>query len=404
MENVMLPKLFLKRHEDRRIKDGHQWIFSNEIDGINGTAENGDLVDVYDSIENFLGTGFYNKNSLIAVRMLSYAKFDDIYSILREKILNAYNLRKTFYPGLESFRFVFSESDFLPGLIIDKYNNTFVMQIYSYGMQKNVEQVIKILKEDYGAENIFTKNEAYFRKLEGLPEEDTTYLGEIKKEIITDGAIKYTVDFEKGQKTGFYFDQRDNRSFIEKIVKGKSVVDAFCNSGGFGLHAAKAGAASVLFVDSSESEIENAKKNYKTNRLKAEADYLVEDVFDCLYRLVGEQKKYDVIMIDPPAFAKSKKTVAIAMKGYEKINKRALQLIKDGFLVTSSCSHHISKEEFFEIIINAARKSRRNLQLVYFNGASSDHPVLPAMDETTYLKFAVFKVKEEMGPEEIEQK
>jgi 23S rRNA (cytosine1962-C5)-methyltransferase len=396
----MLPKLFLKRHEDRRIKDGHQWIFSNEIDGINGTAENGDLVDVYDSIENFLGTGFYNKNSLIAVRMLSDIRFDDIYLLLREKIQNAYTLRKTFYPDLEAFRMVFSESDFLPGLIIDKYNNTFVLQIYSFGMQKNIEQIVKILKEDFSAENIFTKQEMYFRKLEGLAEEDEIFLGKMKKELITDGSIKYNIDFEKGQKTGFYFDQRDNRFEIEKIIKGKRVVDAFSNSGGFGLHAAKAGAASVLFVDSSETEIENAKKNFKTNRLKTEAEYLVEDVFDCLYRLVGEQKKYDVVMIDPPAFAKSKKTVAIAMKGYEKINKRALQLIDDGFLVTSSCSHHIGKDEFFQIIINAARKSRRKIQLVYYNGASADHPELPAMPETTYLKFAVFKVTEGKGMEE----
>jgi len=400
----MLPKLFLKRHEDRRIKDGHQWIFSNEIDGINGIAENGDLVDVFDAIENYLGTGFYNKNSLIAVRMLSHIQFDDLYTLFREKIQNAYKLRKTFYPDLESFRLVFSESDYLPGLIIDKYNTTFVLQIYSYGMQKNVEHIVRILKEDFGAENIFTKNENYFRKLEGLPEDDEIFLGEMKKEVITDGSIKYSINFEKGQKTGFYFDQRDNRFFIEKIVKGKSVIDAFCNSGGFGMHAAKAGAAKVLFVDSSETEIENAKKNFKTNRLKAEAEYLVEDVFDCLYRLVGEQKKFDVVMIDPPAFAKSKKTVAIARKGYEKLNKRALQLIEDGYLVTSSCSHHIFKDEFFQIIIDAARKAKRKIQLVYFNGASVDHPELPAMPETTYLKFAIFKVIEQKGlVEEVSQ-
>jgi 23S rRNA (cytosine1962-C5)-methyltransferase len=393
----MLPKLFLRRHEDKRLKDGHQWIFSNEIDGINGVAENGDLIDVHESTEEYFGTGYYNKNSLIAVRLLSKSKFDDLYSLFKEKILNAYKLRQTFYPDLDSFRMVFSESDYLPGLIIDKYNNTFVMQVYSYGMQKNIDLIVRILKEDFNAENIFTKHDLYFRKLEGLPEEDEIYLGKMKKEIITDGSIKYTIDFDKGQKTGFYFDQRDNRFFIEKIVKDKSVLDAFCNSGGFGLHAAKAGASKVLFVDSSETEIDNAKKNFKTNRLKSEAEYLTEDVFDCLYRLVGEQKKYDVVMLDPPAFAKSKKTVAIASKGYEKINKRALQLLEDGFLVTSSCSHFISRDDFFQIIINAARKSRRNIQLVYYNGASADHPELPAMPETTYLKFAVFRVKEEKG-------
>jgi 23S rRNA (cytosine1962-C5)-methyltransferase len=393
----MLPKLFLRRYEDKRLKDGHQWIFSNEIDGINGTAENGDLLDIFDSSEIYLGTGFYNKNSLIAVRLLSNSRFDDIYTLFREKILNAYKLRQAFYPDLESCRLVFGESDYLPGLIIDKYNNSFVLQVHSFGIQKNIEHIVRILKEDFNAENIFTKHDAYFRRLEGLPEEDEIYLGKMKKETITDGLIKYNIDFDKGQKTGFYFDQRDNRFFIEKIVKGNSVLDAFCNCGGFGLHAAKAGAAKVLFVDSSETEIENAKRNFKTNRLKAEAEYLVEDVFDCLYRLVGEQKKFDVVMLDPPALAKSKKTVAIAMKGYEKINKRALQLLEDGFLVTSSCSHFISRDEFFQVIINAARKSKRKLQLVYYNGASPDHPELPPMPETAYLKFAVFKVKEDKG-------
>jgi 23S rRNA (cytosine1962-C5)-methyltransferase len=391
----MLPKLILKRREERRLKDGHQWVFSNEIDGINSPVESGDLIDVHDAIEQYLGTGFYNKNSLIAVRMLSAVRIKSLYHLLEEKIQNAFLLRKTFYPELESFRLVFSESDFLPGLIIDKYNNTFVLQVYSFGMQKHIDHIIKILEDDYSAENIFTKHDVYFRKLEGLPEEDEIYLGEMKPEIISDGSLRYLIDFEKGQKTGFYFDQQDNRYFVEKLANGKNIIDAFSNSGGFGMHAAKAGAASVTFVDSSPLELENVQKNLELNNLNISAEYITEDVFDCFYRLVGESKKYDVVIVDPPAFAKSKKTVAIASKGYQKLNKRALQLVSEnGFLVTSSCSQHINKEEFIQIIIDAARKARKKIQLVHYSGAAFDHPELPAMPETTYLKFLVFKVME----------
>jgi 23S rRNA (cytosine1962-C5)-methyltransferase len=262
-------------------------------------------------------------------------------------------------------------------------------------MQKHIDHIIKILEDDYSAENIFTKHDVYFRKLEGLPEEDEIYLGEMKPEIISDGSLRYLIDFEKGQKTGFYFDQQDNRYFVEKLANGKNIIDAFSNSGGFGMHAAKAGAASVTFVDSSPLELENVQKNLELNNLNISAEYITEDVFDCFYRLVGESKKYDVVIVDPPAFAKSKKTVAIASKGYQKLNKRALQLVSEnGFLVTSSCSQHINKEEFIQIIIDAARKARKKIQLVHYSGAAFDHPELPAMPETTYLKFLVFKVME----------
>ena len=389
----MHAKLILKRREDKRLRSGHLWIFSNEVDGINGTAENGDLIDVYDSSESIVGSGFYNKNSLIAVRMLSSCIVEELFPLFKEKIQKAYALRKTFYPELNSFRMVFSESDYMPGLIIDKYNKTFVLQVYSFGMQKNISIIVKILQEEFGAESIFTKHEPYFRMLEGLPEEDEIYSGEIKSEIISDGSLNFNINFETGQKTGFFFDQRDNRFFVEKIVKDKSVLDAFCNSGGFGMHASKAGAASVAFVDSSSTEIENTKRNIELNNLQAGFSYFEEDVFDFLNKEIAAQKKYDVVMIDPPAFAKSKKQIAIASKGYEKLNKRALQIVaKNGFLVTSSCSHFINRSAFIEIIADASRKANVNIQLVYFAGAALDHPQLPAMPETSYLKFAVFRV------------
>ncbi len=389
----MISKIHLKRNEERRINSGHLWVFSNEIGSIEESPENGDLVEVYDSKNNFLGTGFYNKNSLISVRILSKDKIVDLYNLFKRKLSSAVELRKIFYPSRESYRLVFSESDFLPGLIVDKYNNTFVLQIYSFGMDKNIELIIRILKEEFSAENIFTKNEAYFRKLEGLPAEDKIYFGNIKNEIIDDGAIKYKIDFEAGQKTGFYFDQSDNRFFIERICRNKSVADLFCNSGGFGLHAARAGASSVTFVDSSSAEIGNAKYNYQLNNLKCTAEFIAGDVFDFIKGCISQGKKYDLVILDPPAFAKSKKDLAPAKKGYEKLNRMGLQILNDrGYLVTSSCSHHLSKSEFIQIINSAAAKSGKNIQLLHFNGASLDHPELPGMNETSYLKFCIFRV------------
>jgi 23S rRNA (cytosine1962-C5)-methyltransferase len=389
----MNAKIILKKNEERRILKGHLWVFSNEIYKIEGKAENGSLVDVFDSKNNYLGNGFYNKNSLISVRILSKEKIDDLQIFFEEKILSAFQLRKEVYPFKNSYRLVFSESDFLPGLIVDKYNNTFVLQIYSFGMQMNIEKIISVLKNNLGAENIFSKNESYFRVMEGISEVDKIYLGELKTEVINDGLINYVINFEKGQKTGFYFDQNDNRFFIEKFAKDKIVLDAFCNSGGFGLHAAYADAKSVVFVDSSAIEIENAKKNFLINNLKTEASFFTEDVFDFLEKNISQEVKYNIVMIDPPAFAKNKKSLPSAQKGYEKLNKLAIQNIESGgYLVTSSCSHHLHKDTFIEIINSASIKARRAIQLLYFNQASLDHPKLPAMEETSYLKFAVFKV------------
>lgn len=388
-----MVKLFLKKNEEQRIKSGHLWIFSNEIQKIDEPAENGDIIEVYNSRGDKLGHGFYNKSSLIAVRMLT-PSFTGDFSAYTKLLLNkAYSLRKSLYPNRNSYRLCFSESDFMPGLIIDKYNSTFVPQIYCYGMNKNISGIVDILKNEFDAKNIFTIHDSYFRKIEGLPDEDEIYLGAKDDEIIDDGKIKYKIDFTKSQKTGFYFDQCDNREFSERFVQGKAVLDAFCNSGGFGMHAAFAGASSVDFVDSSENAIANAEYNYKLNELKAECNFIKSDVFEFLEKCHNTGKKYDIVILDPPAFAKNKKSIPTALKGYEKLNAHAIEIINDGgYLITSSCSHHITETDFLDSIRRGARKAGRNLQLLYFNGASLDHPRLPAMAETGYLKFAVFRV------------
>jgi 23S rRNA (cytosine1962-C5)-methyltransferase len=362
---------------------------------IDGEVKNGDIVSVFDFKNELLGAGFYNKNSLIAIRMLTYEMISDLRALISGKILKAKQLRDMLYPGRTAYRMVFSESDFLPGLIIDKYNDTYVLQIYSYGMERNVDIIVDTLKNQLGAKNIFTKNEDYFRRLEGLPEEDKVYLGEAEEEIISEAGINYKIEFAASHKTGFYFDQTDNRVFIEKICKGKTVVDAFCNSGGFGLHAALAGAESVVFADSSANEIEKAKRNYQLNEFKQPAEFVVDDIFDYLEKCGAGNKKFGVVMIDPPAFAKNKKSLPVARKGYERLNRLALEIVeKDGWLVTSSCSFHISEDDFFAVLAKAANKAKRKIQLVHFNNASLDHPMLPQMPETAYLKFAVFKVVE----------
>ena len=388
-----MKKIILKRNEDRRIRNGHLWVFSNEIDKIEEGIANGDLVSLLDSKSTLIGTGFYNKNSLIAVRILNTGKIDDLKEDFRKKLLNAFKLRKELYPSGNSFRLSFSESDYLPGLIIDKYNNTYVLQVYSFGMEKNISLIADILKEEFNAENIFSKNVDYFRTLEGLPTGDKVYLGEIKNELISDSAINYLINFEKGHKTGFYFDQRDNRFFIERLVNGKTVLDAFCNSGGFGLHAAKAGASKVTFVDSSAREIESAKENFKLNNFTAETEFIEEDVFNYLEKSAASGVKFDIVMIDPPAFAKSRKNIPTAKKGYERLNKLALQCVSNGgYLVTSSCSYHITRDDFISAVNNASAKAGKSVQLIYFNSASMDHPKLPSMPETSYLKIGVFRV------------
>lgn len=391
----MNKSVVIKSKEEFRLLKGHLWIFSNEIFSIDGNPENGDIVNIYNSRNKLLGSGFFNKNSLIAVRKLSDSPIEDLRELFRIRILNAVKYRESIYPERDSYRIVFGESDFLPGLIIDKFNRTFVLQINSYGMQKNIDMIVDILKSDFVAENIFTKNEANFRTLEGLPPDDTIYIGEKGEEIINDGKINFKIDFNHSQKTGLFFDQSDNRFFIEKLVNGKRVIDGFCNSGGFGLHALSGGAALVDFVDSSLNEIKSAEINFRMNRFEGEGNFIQSDMFDYFEDAIVNGKKYEIVMIDPPAFIKGRKSLHTGMKGYEKLNKVALSIVeRNGYFITSSCSHHLKRDLFLDVVNAAAEKCGRKIIKVYENSASFDHPIHPAMPETAYLKFFVFRVVE----------
>ena len=389
-----MARIILKPKEEGRVLRGHQWIFSNEIAAVEGVVQNGDLAEVYSHNNYLLGCGFYNKNSLIAVRIFSSTLDFTIESLFSEKLKSAYSLRKSLFPYRDSFRFVFSESDFLPGLIIDKYNDTFVLQINSAGMESHKNIIVSILQQEYNAKNIFTMHDEYFRRLEGLLPENEILLGEKGVEVISDGDIKYKIDFNATQKTGFFFDQVANRKYIERFVSGRTVLDAFCNSGGCGLHAIYAGASNVVFVDSSRLEISNVEENLLQNDLRDDNRYslVCEDVFVYLERCVTEKKMFDDVMIDPPAFAKNKKSVKTALKGYEKLHRLALSILQPGgFLVSTSCSHHVTKEEYLHVALLAAQKLNVQIQLLHSAGAAPDHPVLLNMPETEYLKFIVYR-------------
>lgn len=378
-------KVYLKKNEDHRIRRGHLWVFSNEIHLVEAEPENGDIVEAVSFSGKKLGFGFYNKNSLIAVRLF-HQSFSNSFEDYAESMLKkAYELRKSLYPSRDSFRLVFSESDFLPGLIIDKYNNTYVLQVNSFGMEKHIGIIVQKLKDLFNAENIFTSNEPHFRKLEGLPDEDYIYSGKRKDEIIDDGKIKYKINFNEAQKTGFYFDQHDNREFIERLVKGKSVLDAFCNAGGFGFHAIYGGADKVTFIDSSQSAINSVHENYKLNNLTTPYEAVKDDVFVFLEKCMRAGKKFDIVILDPPAFAKSRKSLTAALKKYTQMNKLGEQCVNiGGYLVTSSCSYHVKEKDFTASV-------SPQMQMIYFNGASLDHPRLSVMEETGYLKFGVFR-------------
>lgn len=377
----------LKAHEHRRIRGGHHWVFSNEI--ARAEAESGTVVAVHDTAGRVLGHGFYNAHTLIAVRLFGKDYAGDPTAYLREAIRRAARLRVRLYPARTAYRLVFGESDFLPGLTIDRYNATYVLQVHCLGMERLVGDVVELLRDEFGAERILSHHDPHFRRLEGLPEDDSVYLGAPAPELISDEVVRYRIDFEDTQKTGFYFDQAANRALVERYCAGWTVLDAFCHHGGFGLHAAKAGAREVVCVDSSASALAQAEANAHENGLAGRMRFVRQDVFGYL----ADAPRFDVVMIDPPAFAKGRKQLPAALKGYEKLNRMALSRVApDGLLVTSSCSHHLDQETFVRTVSAAAAKAGRELQMLHCTGAAPDHPILPAMPETQYLKCAVFLV------------
>ena len=400
-----MAEVILKKGEGRYLKSGGAWIYDNEIDKINGTFAEGDIVDVLDFDGWRMGKGFINTRSKITVRMLTRrpdAEIND--GFLRMRLKNAWNYRKEVMgEDLGSCRIVFGEADFLPGLTIDKYEDVLVVESLALGIDRLKEKIIGILKEILKEDGIiirgvYERSDSKVRELEGM-EPAKAFIGEPfnTKVQITENGVKYMVDVKDGQKTGFFLDQKYNRRAVARLCKGKEVLDCFTHTGSFGLNAACAGAAHVTAVDASELAIGQAKENAALNGVSDIVDFKVEDVFELLPALMDEGKKYDVVILDPPAFTKSRETIKKAVKGYREINMRGLKLVKDGgYLATCSCSHFMDEQLFLQTIREAASLSHRRITRVEFRQQAPDHPVLICGNENSYyLKFVIYQVTEE---------
>jgi len=388
-------KINLKKNEERRIKIGHLWIFSNEIEFIDEEIIDGGIAELHSSRGEFLGRGFYNAHSLIAYRHLTNGSEEINEDFLLKRIKSAEQRRLKIFPDRKSFRLVNSESDFLPGLIIDKFENYFSLQIFSKGMENFKDVIAKILKENFDAEFVIEKNSNELRVLEGLEKTEKILFGDeaAQEKIIEIDEIKYSVNLMEGQKTGFYLDQNFNRKKIRDYVsENSSVLDLFCNEGGFALNAYFAGCRNIKGIDSSENSISRAKKNAELNGFEG-IEFFAKDVFEFFDVEFQTKNKFNLIVLDPPSFTKSKKNIPTAVKGYIELNSKAMKLLhKNSFLFTYSCSHHISEKQFEEILVKSAELAKRKIQIIDFSNTTYDHPLLPQMAETKYLKGYILNV------------
>ena len=386
----------LKKGEGRLLKSGGAWIFDNEIDSIMGNFENGDIVMVNDFDGYHLGKGFINTYSKITVRMLTRDASTEIdEAFFTKRLQDAWDYRKKTV-DTSSCRIVFGEADFLPGIVIDKFENVLVVESLALGIDKVKNLLINSLKNILKNDGIiisgvYERSDAKVRKHEGME----TYKGFIGDEFdtnvhINENGVRYIVDVKDGQKTGFFLDQKYNRLAIQKLCKGAKVLDCFTHTGSFALNAGIAGASSVLGVDASELAIAQARENAVLNGLEDTVSFECRDVFDLLPELESKGERFDVVILDPPAFTKSRNSIKNAVKGYREINLRAMKLVRDGgFLATCSCSHFMDFELFTKTIKQAAMNSHVRLRQVEFRTQAPDHPILWAADESYYLKFYI---------------
>ena len=392
MSQHLAKQIILKKNEDRRIVQGHPWVFSNEIREMHGAPQIGDVVEVLTAGGLTVGNGFFNSHSLIAVRILSTSMEEIDEAFFRGRLEQAFELRRRVYPGANSVRLVHGEADFLPGLIIDRFNDLLAIQTLSYAMDARLELLCNLLEEMLHPAAIVERNETQLRTLEELPLEKGVLRGTVSPTIVTENDIRYEVDVLGGQKTGFFLDQRENRALVGRWSRGATVLDCFSNEGGFSLNAARGGAVAVLGIDSSELALAAASANAARNGI-ATAAFERADVFEKLAALHGEGKSFDLIVLDPPSFTRNRKTVPAARQGYRDLHSRAFRVLAPGgLLATASCSHHIEPGVFLDDVDAAARRSGRRLQLLEWRGAPPDHPTLPAVPETGYLKFGLFRV------------
>jgi 23S rRNA (cytosine1962-C5)-methyltransferase len=386
MINIVLNKKI-----SNRVQNGHPWIYSNEINSIGGNAEAGDIVSVLTHDKKFIGNGYINPKSQITVRLLSREKNEVINDeFFFQRITQAWKYRiKNGYR--ENCRLVFGEADYLPALIVDKFNDYFVVQTMSAGIDRWKPSIVKALQSLFSPKGIYERNDVPVRELEGLPQQKGFLSAPFDTNIlIHEHDRQFYVDLENGQKTGYFLDQHDNRSAIQHIVKDADVLGVFCYTGSFEIHAAGYGAKKVLGIDISETAVQAATKNAALNNLQDICHFQSGNAFDMLKEWSKEKKEFDVVMLDPPAFTKSRETIPAAIKGYKEINLRGIKLLKKGgFLVSSSCSNLIPPDLFLQIIDDAAKDAKRKLRQVTFQTQGADHPIIRGIDNTNYLKFLV---------------
>lgn len=389
----------LKKGEGRTIKSGGMWIFDNEIASIMGQFEDGDIVIVHDFDGYPMGKGFINRNSKIRIRLMTRhadQEIDD--EFLKMRVREAWNYRKKTV-DTSSCRIIFGEADFLPGLVVDKFSDVLVVQSLALGIDRFKVKIVDLLKEVLAEDGInirgvYERSDAKVRKQEGM-ERVKGFIGEefdTNVEIVENG-VKYYVDVKEGQKTGFFLDQKYNRLAVARLAKGKKVLDCFTHTGSFALNAARGGAAHVTAVDVSQFAVDTARANAQRNELSDKMDFICADVFDLLPKLASEKADYDFVILDPPAFTKSRKTVDSAERGYKEINYRAMKLLpRGGYLATCSCSHFMRSDLFVKMLMSAAKDAGVQLKLVEERKQGPDHPILLNVPETDYLKFFLFQV------------
>ena len=406
MENLVKETIVtLKKGEGRTIKAGGAWIYDNEIETIAGSFKNGDIVKVADFDGYPMGAGFINQNSKIRIRMLTRNRESIVTEeFLYNRVKTAWDYRKTVMPecDLNCCRVIFGEADWLPGLTVDKYDDVLVVECLALGMEPLKEFIINSLKEilkhdGFEIRGVYERSDAPVRKKEGL----TTHKGFIGPEFdtnveIIENGIHYMVDVVNGQKTGFFLDQKYNRLAMHRICRGKKVLDCFTHMGTFALNAGIARAESVTALDISEFAVAQATENARRNNLSDRVKFRAANFLDELPKLYADGESYDVVILDPPAFTKSREATKNAIKGYREINMKGLKLVRDGgYLATCSCSHFMTQELFTEVIGHAAKAVHKRLRQVEFRTQSCDHPILWAADESYYLKFYIFQVTEE---------
>lgn len=392
-----MKSIVLNKKISRRVENGHPWIFSNEVNPgkeKDTAAQPGEIVEVYTFDKKFIGKGYYNPQSQISVRLLTRNKEEEINeAFFYNRISEAWAYRQKL-GYVENCRLIFGEADDLPQLIIDKFNDYFVIQTLALGIDAWKPAIVKALEQIFSPKGIYERNDVPVRELEGMPQQKG-FLSEPfdTNIIIIENGIKFHVDIANGQKTGYFLDQQDNRKAIQRIVKDADVLGAFCYTGSFEISAGYYGARSVLGLDISQTAVDMCNRNAALNGLENVCRFECVNAFDVLKNWTREGKQWDVVMLDPPSFAKSRASINKALTGYKEINLRGMKLVKPGgFLVTSSCTNLVQPEQFLDVVQHAAYDAKRKIRRVMFNAQSADHPIIHGQENTHYLKFLVVQV------------